>query len=590
MANQPIPQLGNLNFQDIKENLTNYLRNQSTFSGYNYEGSAIQTLIDLLAYNTYYYAYYSNIINSESFLDSAQRESSIISLVKPLGYTVPGRTSSRARVVISGLGAATSIQEHAKITSFNENGLQYSFFTLDPIPVIDGSTDEFEIYEGTEVVNFEALPTFNYTSQKVVFVTDEFDLDTLRVSTIEEVNGENQEFIWARMNSVGYQSQVDERIYFVERTTNGFAVVFGSINSLGKAIETNFKNLKIRFLNTSGGAGNGLINFSYSNAIVITRSQSSGGLDNPDMDRVRFLAPKWFAAQERAVTPNDYKAMLIDAGFFANETQFNVFGGQDLSPPRFGRVFLSSNISIDSQTISDMISYLSERSMITVLPEYINANTINIFTDFTFRLGTSQSTKQKQEILTRVKAKFNEINSTVNSFNVSFSATNFSNILTSEVDPNIQITPDDFEIYFEKSLTPNQEYLYNLENEFYLPIFEYVDITDYFDLNNDYLTQMGVTGIPNAYKGVFKLFARTTLSKNYKIDLQLWARDPDSGAQIQIPGNHGYFIATKGVLNIKSGIIDNGKSANLKINFKNKYFSIGLNNLVNFNYKIVTVL
>lgn len=590
MANQPIPQLGNLNFQDIKENLTNYLQNQSTFSGYNYEGSAIQTLIDLLAYNTYYYAYYSNIINSESFLDSAQRESSIISLVKPLGYTVPGRRSSRARVIASGLGSSSSIPEHSKITSFNENGLQYSFFTLDPIPIIDGSTEEFEIYEGSEVVNFEALPNFNYTSQKVIFVTNEFDLDTLRVTTVEEVDGENQEFVWSRMNSVGYPSQVDERIYFVERTTNGFAVVFGSINSLGKPIETNFKNLKIRFLNTNGNAGNGLINFSYSNAIVITRSQSSGGLDNPDMDRVRFLAPKWFAAQERAVTPNDYKAMLIDAGFFANETQFNVFGGQDLSPPRFGRVFLSSNVSIDSQTISDMISYLSERSVITVLPEYINANTINIFTDFTFRLGTSQSSKQKQEILTRVKAKFNEINSTVNSFNVSFSASNFSNILTSEVDSNIQITPDDFEIYFEKTLTSNQEYLYNLENEFYLPIFEYVDITDYFDLNKEYLDQIGAIGIPNAYKGVFKMFARTNLSKNYKIDLQLWARDPDSGAQIQISGNHGYFIATKGVLNIKSGIIDNGKSANLKVNFKNKYFSIGLNNLVNFNYKNVTVL
>ncbi len=99
-ANTPTT-LGNLEFFDIKTSLTDFLKNQSTFSGYNFEGSAMQSIIDLLAYNTFYYAYYANMINAEAFLDSAQKEDSVISLTKPLGYTVPSNKSARAKIIVS---------------------------------------------------------------------------------------------------------------------------------------------------------------------------------------------------------------------------------------------------------------------------------------------------------------------------------------------------------------------------------------------------------------------------------------------------------------------------------------------------------
>ena len=95
--------LGNLEYADIKTSLTEYLRNQSVFAGYNFEGSAIQKLISLLAYNTFYYAYYANMVNAEAFLDSAKLEESVISLTKPLGYTVPGRKSATANITVTGL-------------------------------------------------------------------------------------------------------------------------------------------------------------------------------------------------------------------------------------------------------------------------------------------------------------------------------------------------------------------------------------------------------------------------------------------------------------------------------------------------------
>ena len=119
--------LGNLEFTDIKQSLTYYLQNQAIFAGYNFQGSALQTIIDLLAYNTYHYAYYSNIINAEAFLDSAQRESSVISLVKPLGYTVPAKTAAIATVNVAGLGTSiATIPAGTQFIAKNSDGIQFS--------------------------------------------------------------------------------------------------------------------------------------------------------------------------------------------------------------------------------------------------------------------------------------------------------------------------------------------------------------------------------------------------------------------------------------------------------------------------------
>ena len=126
----PPPQIGSLDFKEIKQNLINYLQGQSIIQDYNFEGSVVQTLIDLLAYNTFYYAYYTNMIASEMFLDSAQRLDSIISLVKPLGYTISGKRSSRAQINLSGV-INNYVPAHSIIFGINEDGIQYTFYTLE---------------------------------------------------------------------------------------------------------------------------------------------------------------------------------------------------------------------------------------------------------------------------------------------------------------------------------------------------------------------------------------------------------------------------------------------------------------------------
>jgi len=207
MANTPTT-LGNLEFSQIKTSLTDYLRNQSIFTGYNFEGSAMQSLIDLLSYNTFYYAYYANMINAEAFLDSAQKEDSLISLCKPLGYTVPSKTSARATITVSGATPATGITAGTLFTTNDADGIAYNFYNLDYTPLTEGNSQQFYIYEGSQYVEFDAIPTFDYDSQKIVLAVEDFDLSTLKVTiteTIDEITTLTTD--WTKLDNVGYVSR-----------------------------------------------------------------------------------------------------------------------------------------------------------------------------------------------------------------------------------------------------------------------------------------------------------------------------------------------------------------------------------------------
>lgn len=575
--------LGSLEFSQIKQSLTDYLKNQSIFAGYNFEGSAIQTMIDLMAYNTFYYAYYANMINAEAFLDSAQKEDSIISLCKPLGYTVPSRTAAKALISVSELSTNNDIPAGTRFTTSNSDGANYSFYNLDKISVVDGLTDQFYIYEGSKYVLFDALPTFDFESQKVTIADENFDISSIEVTiteTLDEVT--TLEEVWTPVGNVGYTSRLDENIYFVERTSNGFAILFGSQNSVGRSIDSNISKIMIRYITTNGSEGNNLSIFrvpSFSGTVTTVIS-SSGGKTNLDLDLVRFVAPKWFAAQERAVTVNDYKALLLQTGYFGSDKQFNVFGGQDLEPPKYGRVFVTSNLNPTDERVSEIINFLKDKSVVTVFPEYISTNALDIYTDFSFRMSPGNNTAQKRTLaLSAIKSLFQANYATNAQFNVEFSASEFISLIRSNTNTTINsviINPDDFTIYAQETLTANKEYTFNLENELFLQPYSAVDITEPFNLTS------------SLNQGVLKMYVTASSSKNVKVPLQLWEINASTGVQTQINGDFGYFVANKGIVNIKSNIIE--ESAILKLIFANKSFKTGLNNLVTFNYNNVVVL
>lgn len=588
MASQQTPTtLGNIEFTDIKTSLTDYLKTQNIFSGYNFEGSAIQTIIDLLAYNTFYYAYYANMINSEAFLDSAQKEASLISLCKPLGFFVPDKTSSRALVRVTGTTDFVGITAGTLFTSKNSEGVAFNFYNIDQI-VVDpesGSTDDFYLYEGTQYVDFDARPTFNFDDQQIAIAADNFDIDTLRVIVTDVIDGTAITTQWTLVKNVGYVSQTNEKIYFVERTASGFVIKFGGRNSLGESIPDTVSKINVRYLLSSGSSANDLIIFENTqlngNVNVITQVKALGGMDHANYDDVRFVAPKWFASQERAVTVNDYKALLIEAGYFENDSEFNVFGGQDIIPPKYGRVFISSNKPFTTSQVQEFINYVKERSVITVLPEYVQPNSLSVFADFIIRTTTTQTSQAKAYTKQLAKTLFDSNFGATNKFNLYFSSSdyiNYLNTLDNDAFTTSQLSADDFDLYVQETLIDNsKEYIFNLDNELYAPIQSYTDITEPFIYYDDPTKTV-----------VLRMFPTSMSSKNNKAQLQLWEIDQSTGDETQIEGDFGYYYAIKGAIKINKNVFSS--TAKLRVKFKNKTIKFYTNNLITFKSNLVTVL
>ena len=367
-------------------------------------------------------------------------------------------------------------------------------------------------------------------------------------------------------------------------------------NSLGQTINESVSKINIRYLTTNGSEANDLIIFENvalnGNVGVQTITQSKDGFSNPNLNDVRFLAPKWFASQERAVTVNDYKALLVEAGYFTNDTEFNVFGGQDLSPPKYGRVFITSNIDFTEQKILEFISYVKDKSIITVLPEYVTPNNIGLFLDFSFRLGSSVPNTSENKAKARIllKTLFDNNYSITNSFNLNFSSYEFIDFIKNQTGVNDQqlqqlldsiiLNTEDFKLYIKQSMSSGKEYSFNFGNELYAPIQQYTDLTDPFDYYAD-STDVG-------RKVVIRVFPISLSSKNNKLPLQLWAIDNDTAEETRITGEFGYSVISKGSIVIRNNVIKN--TALLNTEFKNKAITLGLNNLITFKTNNITVL
>ena len=588
MTSQLTPKtLGGLEFSDIKKSLTNYLKTQDIFSGYAFEGSAMQTIIDMLSYNTFYYAYYANMINAEAFLDSAQKEDSVISLCKPLGYFVPSAKCATAVIRVGGI-TNTSILAGTVFTSKNSEGVPYKFYTLENIIVDEGSTDEFKIYEGTKYIQFDAFANFDLDDQSISIANTNFDINTLTVTVTEGTDTASE---WKLVSNIGYTSQINENIYFVERTSSGFVIKFGLKNSLGNTIDDSVSSIVIRYLTTSGSAANGLNLFNTTalsgNVGVVTMLQASGGLMKPNLDDVRFLAPRWFASQERAVTVNDYKALLINSGYFANDSDFNVYGGQDLYPPRYGRVFISSSLELSETAIISFIDFIKDRSVITVLPEFTIANTLSVFVDFTFKLMTDNTITNRNKAKQLLKNIFDRNFRVTSKFNISFSSSEFikfvedyeTNSTDKAILSSVEFSPDNFTLYVNQPIISGKEYVFNLGNELKADLQTLTDITEPFDYYQDNNANRKV---------VLRILSVSNSAKNNKAQLQLWAIDNDSGDEEQIEGEFGYCIVSKGVISIPKDVIKT--SATLNVVFKKKSILVGFNNSVTFKSNTITAL
>jgi len=392
------PNLTKIDFSDIKTSLTDYLKNQTTFVGYNFEGSAIQTIIDLLAYNTYYYAFYSNLLAAEVFLDSAQRTKSIVSLVKPLGYTVPGLKSAQAKINVSG-----SVSAYTSFPGIAANGSVFNFYNLQA----GGTASPVTITEGI-LVDQTISSEIDLTKQKYIIPHSNVDISTIDVT----VTSSSTTTTWKNVN---YFPNDNDTIFYIERNGDLFEIHFGKENNLGKSISAS-DTVQVRYLRSSGSQGNGIVSFTGALSVV---KQSSGGNDEPDLDVVKFIAPRVFSGQDRAITKGDYAALLIRDDKFTDEDLFVVYGGNELDPPKPGRIFVSYEDNSSNPQSSAVIDYLRKKNPLALIPEYVvpKKYTVTVSSKIVYRPGVNDV--RMSAIETEIKSLFQSLYSNFDSFRFS---------------------------------------------------------------------------------------------------------------------------------------------------------------------------
>lgn len=366
--------LSELDFGNIRTSLVNYLKKQDTVKDLNFEGSAVNFLLDLLAYNTLYYAHFANMLSGEAFLDTAQLERSIVSLVKPLGYVLPTKTSAVGRIKLTNVTTTSIIKPYTvNVQGFTPEGLRYQFWNIDELLVKpDNETDYFSIYEGTYVSLGFGGDGFDFPEQRIFIPDLNMDIKTLKVS-VKKVEDEDYSY-WSLIDTyAGNFIDGTSNLYSLERTTSGFVVKFQITSNLNSNLVAG-DLVKVEYLASNGANGNNASAYIGgtipAGSSVVFLQPSFGGLDSPDLLAAKTVAPLVFSAQQRLVTKSDYVGFLAQLGY---STGVNVWGGEDNSPPMYGRLLFSINgIQTENNTIvSQLIGKIKERSMVTVLPEYI---------------------------------------------------------------------------------------------------------------------------------------------------------------------------------------------------------------------------
>lgn len=345
-------QVTDLDFDTIKTNLKNFLRQQSEFTDYDFEGAGLNVLLDILAYNTHYNAYYLNMVANESFLDSATTRDAVVSHAKTLNYVPYSVTAPKATVNVT-VTSLTTDADTATIprgyTFYSElvDGVSYNYITNESVTVSKTGTQYFfeniDIYEG-QFVNFSQ--TYNATSNpKSVFIIPNANIDTrtLRV-TVNPVSGNTAAQTYNLVSDI-LDVTGSSLVYFLNESNEGkFRVSFGD-GVIGQQL-TDGSTVNMSYLITSGGVSNRANNFTAGTTIggisdisVNVVFPSAGGSDRESVDSIKFSTASQFATQNRLITFKDYETYILQN--YTSLDSISVWGGEDEEKPVYGKVFIS---------------------------------------------------------------------------------------------------------------------------------------------------------------------------------------------------------------------------------------------------------
>ena len=403
-----------LDFDDIKSNMKTFMRNQDEFTDYDFEGSGINALLDILAYNTHYLAMNVNMAANEMFLDTASVRASVVSHAKTLGYTP---NSARApigyvNVTLNNIGTLTTATIPAEtVFTASVDDVSYQFVTVAEYtqPVSNGvlSFSNIPIYEGTYSKNRYTVDTKN-VDQKFKLTSDRADTTTLKVQVFDSALSSN----FSTYNLATDITQVGStsNVYFLQECGDGrFEVYFGD-GVVGRALSDN-NVVVLSYVVSNKTKANGATNFRTTAAIsgitditVASVSSASGGTEPESIQSIKLNAPLDYASQGRAVTPEDYKAIIPKV--YPNAKSVQVWGGEDNSVAVYGRAYVSIVPNAGSITASAKEQIVKDikntYAIASVTPVIVDPITTFIKLGVNFKYNKKSTTKASETLVSNV--------------------------------------------------------------------------------------------------------------------------------------------------------------------------------------------
>ncbi len=475
-------EISELDFDGIKSNLKTFLSQQDEFTDYDFEGSGMSVLLDVLAYNTHYLGYNANMLANEMYLDSADLRSSVVSLAKQVGYTPTSCTSSTATIdvlVNNASGASLTMSRGTKFTT-TVDGQSYSFVNKADVSITptDGvyKFSNLTVYEGS-YLNYKYTVNTSDIDQRFIVPNDSVDTTTLTVK-IQESSSDATTNTYTLATGIT-ELDATSKVYFLQEVEGGrFEVYFGD-GVLGKAVADG--NIVILdYINCNRDAPNGATTFSlsgtiggFSSATVTTVSNASGGTGLESINSIKYNAPRDYTAQDRAVTTEDYKTLV--KSLYANAQAVQVYGGEDAATPDYGKVYISikakSGSNLTTATKDSIVTSLKKYAVASVTPVIIDPETTYITLVVNFKYNSGITTKDVTTLQTNVLTKIASYNNdTLEDFAGMF---RYSKLVEAVNDADTSILSNITTVrmykYFTPTLNSGLKYTLSYNNALYNP-------------------------------------------------------------------------------------------------------------------------
>jgi hypothetical protein len=572
-----------LDFDRIKENLINYYKNYpgDKYKDYDFEGAGLNVLMDILAYNTHYNAITAHTSINETFLDSAQLRANVVSRAKLLGYTPNSVRASYCSLTLQFDASVNSSQESftlvggKKITT-KIDGTTYTFITLQDstTSLVDGkyTFEDIVFYQGIVKTQRFVVRDTAESGQKYVLKDVTADVSQLKVKVYDNVNSDNFSIYtkFATFNDITDSSE----IYFITENHDGnYEIEFGN-NVYGKKPSSQ-NIIEFEYVSTLGEQANNATSFTWASSdpaptAITLVSKAAGGAPKESTESIRFNAPLTFASQERAVTVDDYLA-LINRDFPAADI-ISVWGGQDNVPPQYGKIFISIKPSSEN-TLTDtekqqLTDLLSSKNVASTTTEIVDPDFTYLYFDVFFKYNSNQTDLSKNDLESDVRTVLRNYNDDViSSFNTVF---RHSNLLSTIDSSNDSIISSVARVYAYKQKALQEGDTISSELSFGFEIYGDIDDNESFISSDTFKYLDFIVSLSDE-----PLNATTRKISIFRVD--------STGAMIKVQDNVGTLTPSTGLIALNPIPTQEAKTINIYVSPASNDVVAKRNNLIQFD-------